>query len=96
MFTEVGISIKPTKAFLGYPSVQLLGQHINSLGLATTEEKLKAIAWIKFPKTLKDLETYLGLTGWLRQYVPFYAAVAAPLQERKMLLLKNGPTTGIL
>jgi transposase InsO family protein len=94
MFSSVGISIKPSKAFLGYPSVRLLGQHVDSLGLATAEEKLEAISRLQFPKTLKDLETYLGLTGWLRQYVPFYAAVAAPLQERKTLLLSKGPTAG--
>src|SRR5438045_2511175 len=63
MFSNIGISIKPSKAFLGYPSDRLLGQHVDSLGLATTEEKLKAISWLQFPKTLKDLETYLGLTG---------------------------------
>src|SRR5205814_1254079 len=90
MFSNVGISIKPLKAFLGYPSVQLLGQHVDSLSLATAEEKLKAISQLQFPKTLKDLETYLGLTSWLCQYVPFYMAVAAPLQERKTLLLSKG------
>ena len=63
MFEQVRISIKPTKAFIGYSSVWLLGQHVDSLGLATPEEKLEAIARIKFPKTFKDLETYLGLTG---------------------------------
>jgi len=94
MLTNVGILIKPPKAFLGYPSVQLLGQHVDSLGFATAEEKLEAIAQIEFPKTLKDLETYLGLTSWLRQYVPFYAAVSAPLQDRKTLLLKIAPTAG--
>ena len=90
----MGISIKPSKAFLGYPSVRLLGQHVDSLGLATADEKLQAISQLKFPKTLKELETYLGLTGWLRQYVPFYAAVAGPLQDRKTLLLGRAPREG--
>ena len=94
MFEQVGLSIKPSKAFIGYPSVRLLGQRVDSLGLATPEEKLEAIAQIKFPKTLKNLETYLGLIGWLRKYVPYYAAVTEPLQKRKTLLLKNGPVAG--
>jgi len=63
LFTKVGISIKPSKAFLGYPSVRLLGQHVDSLGLATADEKLQAISQLKFPKTLKELETYLSLIG---------------------------------
>lgn len=88
------ISIKPTKAFIGYPSVQLLGQKVDSLGLATTEEKLKAIAKLKFPRTLRQLEHYLGLTGWLREYVKGYAKISEPLQLRKTLLLKTAPIAG--
>ena len=65
MFIKVSISIKPSKAFLGYLSIQLLGQHVDSLGLATIEEKLEAISQLQFPRTLKDLETYLGLTRQL-------------------------------
>ncbi len=32
LFVKKGISIKPSKAFLGYSTVQLLGQKFNSLG----------------------------------------------------------------
>ena len=90
LFSSVGISINPAKAFIGFPSIRLLGQHVDSLGLSTAAEKLEAIANLEFPKTLQQLETYLGLTGYLRQYVLFYAAVSSPLQDRKTLLLRNG------
>jgi hypothetical protein len=93
-FRRMRISVKPTKVFLGYPSVQLLGQYVDSLGLVTAADKLEAIAKLKFPGTLKELEYYLGLTGWLRQYVPFYAILAQPLQQRKTELLRKGPIRG--
>lgn len=35
LFSSIGISIKLTKAFIGYPSIRLLGQHVDSLGLST-------------------------------------------------------------
>lgn len=91
---ENNISIKPSKAFVGYPSVKLLGQKVDSLGLATAEEKLAAISKLKFPTTLRQLETYLGLTGWLREYVEHYAKKAEPLQLRKTALLKGAPVAG--
>ena len=94
VFSSVGISINPSKAFIGFPSIRLLGQHVDSLGLSTAAEKLEAIASLEFPTTLQQLETYLGLTGYLRQYVPFYAAVSGPLQDRKALLLRRGPSAG--
>src|SRR5438477_8984526 len=94
LFSKMNISINPSKAFIGYLSIRILGQHVDSLGLSTDAEKLEAIAKLQFPKTLKQLEIYLGLTGYLRQYVPFYAAVSGPLQDRKNLLLRKGPTAG--
>ena len=79
LFTGSGISINPGKAFLGYPSVQLLGQKVDLLGLWTAEDKLRAISKLLFPTTLAKLETYLGMTGWLRDYIAHYAAIAKPL-----------------
>ena len=91
LFNRLNIALKPTKSYLSYPSITLLGQRVDALGLSTTEEKIAAITQLKFPETLKDLETYLGLTGWLRCYIPEYAQRAEPLQRRKTLLLQNSP-----
>ena len=65
LFLQLRIFIKSIKAFLGYPDVHLLRQWVNSFSLTTTEEKLKAISLLKFPCTLRKLETYIGMTGWL-------------------------------
>ena len=81
MLKENNILIKPTKVLLVYPTIQLLGQKVASLGLSTLEEKLRAIAKLKFPSNLRQLETYLGLTGWLRNYISYYARIAKLLQD---------------
>ena len=47
---------------------------------------------MSFPERLKDLERYLGFTGWLRDYVPYYAQKAEPLQIRKTMLLRDSPS----
>ena len=86
------ITLSPNKSFLGYPTVTLLGQRVDSLGLSTSEEKIKAIQSLQFPKTLRDLEIYLGMTGWLRSSIRNYAQLSKPLQERKTLLTKELPT----
>lgn len=38
MLKEKHISVKPTKAFLAYPTVRLLGEKVISLGLSILEE----------------------------------------------------------
>ena len=92
--TQAGICIKPTKAFIGYPSIELLGEHVDSMGLTTSEEKIRAISMLTFPDSLRKLETYLGLTCWLRKYVRMYAGVSKPLQDRKTELLRDAPKSG--
>lgn len=67
---------------------------MNSLGLTTLEEKLKAIRLLTYPDTLSILEYYLGLTGYLRSYIHFYAQLAAPLQALKTLFLQRAPLGG--
>ena len=86
---RMNIHLSPKKSFLGYPSVHLLGQKVDALGLATAEDKLAAITSLAFPQTLSQLEKYLGLTGYLRQYIPHYAAIAKPLQLRKTYLTRS-------
>ncbi|KAJ9318636.1 hypothetical protein DTO271D3_1298 [Paecilomyces variotii] len=53
------------------------------------QERLKAVAELPFPANLKQLETYLGLTGWIRRYCPGYAAITELLESRKTLLLRT-------
>ena len=86
---SVNICLAPTKSYLGYPSVALLGQKVDALGLSTAEEKLAPISKLAFPRNLRQLETYLGMTGFLRQYIPYYAAIVKPLQLRKTVSNKT-------
>lgn len=83
---EFDIVLSPKKSFIGFPSIQLLGQKVDAFGLATDKEKLKAIASLEFPRTLRQLEHHLSLISYLRQYIPGYAAVTELLQRRKTKL----------
>lgn len=94
IFVTYNISIKPTKTFLNYPDVGLLGQQVNSLGLTTAKEKLNAISFLHYPDTLGALKYYLGLTGYFRSYIYYYAQLAEPLQSLKTSLLKAVPLSG--
>ncbi len=61
---------------------------MNSLGLTTAKDKLKAIQLLCYPNTLGALEYYLGLTDYLQSYVHFYAQLAESLQTLKITMLK--------
>lgn len=72
IFLEYNICIKPTKSFLNYPDVGLIGQRVNSLGLITSKKKLRIINILTNPKTLGVLEYYLRHTSYLHNYIYFY------------------------
>lgn len=80
--------------FLNYPDVGLLKQSVNSLALTTFDKKLRAICLLAYLDTLGALEYYLGLIGYLQNYIYFYAQLAALLQEFKTLLFCYAPILG--
>ena len=72
LLESCGVLLSPKKSYFGYPTV----------ALAFTANKLAAIANFQFSVTLKDLETYLGFTGWLRNYIAWYAQKSDALTAR--------------
>ena len=91
LFVHHNIALNPQKAYLGYPSITLLGQKVNGLGLTSATEKVAAISNWKFSRNLKMLESYLGFTNWLRDYIPYYVQKIKPLQKKKTLLAQAAP-----
>ena len=83
------ISLFSNKSFLDYSMITLLNQHVDALRLSTSKEKLAVILQLQFSKTLKQLETYLNLTKWLRNYMLFYAQIVTSLQLQKIMLLHD-------
>lgn len=79
IFLKYNISIKPSKSFLNYSNVGLLDQKVNFLGLTISEEQLRTINLLNYPKTLGVLKYYLRLTGYLRNYIHYYAQFTTPL-----------------
>ena len=61
LFRDRGISLAPKKTFLGYLSVILLGQRVNTLGISISDKKIAIIKALVFLYTLRKLKTFLGL-----------------------------------
>ena len=81
--------MKFSKSYIGYPTVALLNQKIDNFGLNISVDKFETIRTIKFPRKFKDFETYVGMTNYFRNYVPYYVQLMEPLQRRKTTLLRN-------
>lgn len=86
---ENNFFINSRKLFLNYSSINLLNQHVTFSKLFTDEKKLKTVVNFSFSKTLRQLEIYLNLTQWLRQYIEKYTNKFISLQHKKTMLLRS-------
>lgn len=88
---EYNVSLAPKKAYVGYPSVQLLGQRVDVFGYASTTKRMAALQELKYPCNALELEIYLGAVGYLCKMTPYLAQLLNPLQDLKTAYFRTAP-----
>ena len=83
---ESGLTARPSKCAIGYTKLEFLGHTIEGGKLGPKQSTLDKIQGAERPKTKTQVRSFLGLTGYYRDYIPNYSAVAAPLTD----LTRNG------
>lgn len=59
--------------------VEFLGFIVSMEGIKTNPRKVETILKFNHPKTLKELRSFLGLSGYYRRFIKGYADIAKPL-----------------
>ncbi|CAF1020808.1 unnamed protein product [Brachionus calyciflorus] len=76
---EYNLKLNPEKCNWMKESIKILGHIIDKDGIKMDPEIIKAIKNFKKPKTLKQLQTFLGLANYYRRFVEGYAKIAPQL-----------------
>jgi hypothetical protein len=78
---EVNLNLNPGKCCFAARSIAFLGHVVSHEGTQPDPDKIDAVVHFPVPKTVTDVRSFLGLTGYYRNYVQGYARLAAPLFE---------------
>ncbi|XP_042942715.1 uncharacterized mitochondrial protein AtMg00860-like [Carya illinoinensis] len=71
--------IKLSKCAFGQKEIEYLGHLISREGVKVDSRKIEVIvAWPK-PKTITELRSFLGVTGYYRKFVKDYTSIERPL-----------------
>ena len=83
-----GYRVSQQKAQMVRQRVTYLGFELSGGQRELGTERNEAICRTPLPQTVKELRTFLGMTGWCRLWIYNYRIIVKPLYE----LLKNNPT----
>jgi len=72
---------KRAKCAFGLASIEILGHVVSRKGVEMSERRKEAVLAVPFPQTSKALRSFLGMTNYMRSFVPKYAWLAKPLSR---------------
>jgi hypothetical protein len=78
---EVNLKLNPNKCCFAAKSITFMGHVVSEQGTKPNPGKIEAVLHFPQPKTVTNVKSFLGLTGYYRNYVRGYSRLVAPLFE---------------
>ncbi len=78
---EVNLKLNPSKCCFDAESIVFLGHVVNKEGTKLDPGKIDVVLRFPEPKTITNVRSFLGLTGYYRKYIRGYSRMASPLFE---------------
>ena len=78
---EVNLKLKLNKCEFLKRKIKYLGHHISESGISMIPDKISTIQGYPVPKSIKQIQQFLGMVGYYRKYIFRFASKAAPLTE---------------
>ncbi|KAJ8342593.1 hypothetical protein SKAU_G00325210 [Synaphobranchus kaupii] len=79
--TLKGHKVSKSKLQFCQEQVQYLGHTLKEGSKSISAERIEAITKVPRPRTVKEMQRFLGMTGYCRQWICDYAEMARPLRD---------------
>lgn len=73
------LKLQPAKCEFLRKEVIYLGHKISELGVQPDERKIICVRNFPIPTNVKEIKSFLGLTGYYRNFIPDYSKIAKPI-----------------
>lgn len=61
--------------------VEMLGFKVGANGIKVDEKKIDGILKFPEPRTVKDIQSFLGMCNYYRKFIKNYSVITRPLHE---------------
>jgi hypothetical protein len=78
--TDNNLRVNVDKCHFGYNAIVALGHVVSSDSRSPDPAKLEVLNDWPVPQTGQDIESFLGFVNYLRDHIPVYSELAAPLE----------------
>ena len=78
---KFGLIVNVAKCQFGRTEIEFLGHRVTSDNISPLPEKVAAVRDFTEPKTIKDLQTFIGMVNFYHRFLPNAAALMRPLHE---------------
>ena len=78
---ENGLAVSPEKCIWKAQEVEFLGYVIGRNGIQMAKEKVEAVLEWRTPKSLTEVQSFLGFANFYQRFIQDYSRVARPLTE---------------
>lgn len=76
-----GLQLNWQKCSFLCQTIEYLGYEISEGKIKPIKTKINAVASFPEPKSIKQVQSFLGLSGYFRKFIPNYASIARPLTD---------------
>jgi hypothetical protein len=74
-----GITLSPAKSKIGFATIAALGHILSGMSIAVDESKTAAVKHWPSPKTVKELQQFLGFASYYRAFIPNFGGMTRSL-----------------